>query len=590
MQQQQTNWWKEGIVYQIYPCSFYDSNGDGIGDLQGIIQKLDHLKKLGVTILWLNPIYKSPNVDNGYDISDYQAILADYGTMADWEQLLAEVHKRDMKLIMDLVVNHTSDQHSWFTAACEGKDNPYRDYYTWRPAKNSKEPNNWCGHFFGSAWQYDSKSDEYYLHLFTPEQPDLNWENPKLRQEIYQMMNWWLAKGIDGFRMDVINMISKDQALPDATDGKKGEKYIYGGQYFLNGPRVHEFIQEMNQKVLTKYDIMTVGECPGAKLDDALLYVGKERNELDMLFQFELMDIDDAIGDGNRWNPKPWQLVDFKRVITHWQHGLHDKGWNANFLMNHDFPRALSRFGNDTLFRTKAASMLATLTLTLAGTPYIYQGEEIGMTNVAFDDIDNYRDIDTLNFYKEAKAAGRDHNEIMQLIHKRSRDNSRTPMQWDNSENAGFTSGTPWIKVNPNYNEINVELDQKHPESIYSYYQKLIALRKENPALIYGEYRPFLEEHPALFVYLRVLNGVKFLVLLNFSEHTIDFKCPEFKYSKLKLILSNYRSAINENIHHVIRPYAARVYKFGAACTLSGAKSGSDGKALESGLGAKPAW
>jgi oligo-1,6-glucosidase len=549
MIKQKNNWWKEGVVYQIYPRSFYDSNGDGIGDLQGIIKKLDYLKELGVTILWLNPVYKSPNVDNGYDISDYQDIMDEFGTIADWEQLLAEVHKRGMKLILDLVVNHTSDQHPWFIESRSAKNNPYRDYYIWRPGKAGKEPNNWATHFFGSAWQYDKNTDEYYLHLFTPEQPDLNWENPKVRQEIYQMMRWWLDKGIDGFRMDTINMISKVPGFPDVATNNKDD-YIHAGKYFLNGPRIHEFLQEMYQQVLVHYDIMTVGECPGVTVDDVLLYTKKHRKELNTIFQFDLMEVDN--GAGGRWNPIPWRLTDFKKIITRWQQGLHGQGWNANFLMNHDQPRAVSRFANDKKYRIKSACMLATLTLTLEGTPYIYQGEEIGMTNVQFDDIDNYQDIETLNFYKEAKSKGLNQNEIMKMIHYQSRDNSRTPMQWDNTENAGFTLGTPWIQVNPNYSGINVKKDRASSDSIYRYYQKMIEIRKNNPALIYGEYVPMLEDDESLFIYQRILGQQKFLIILNFSQNTANFALPN---DETKLVICNY-----ENADAKMRPYEARIY------------------------------
>ena len=424
-------WWKESVVYQIYPRSFYDSNGDGVGDLRGIIQKLDYLKELGINVVWLCPIYKSPNDDNGYDVSDYQDIMDEFGTLADWDELLAEMHQRGIKLVMDLVVNHTSDEHPWFQESRKSKDNPYRDYYIWRPAKNGGEPNNWVSFFSGSAWQYDETTDEYYLHLFTKKQPDLNWENPRVRAEVYKMMDWWLQKGIDGFRMDVINLISKVPGLPDAPV-VNNDRYQFGGEYFVNGPRMMEFLTEMKQKVLSKYDILTVGETAFVNTQDAIMISNEETGALKMVFQFEHMGLDAASGEDARRSIGPWKLLDLKAVTTRWQKDLENRAWNSIYLMNHDQPRPVSRFGDDRQFRVKSAKMLATFTHMLQGTPYIYQGEEIGMTNVAFESIEDYRDVETLNMYKELVGEkGADPKETLKIIHAKSRDNARTPMQWD---------------------------------------------------------------------------------------------------------------------------------------------------------------
>lgn len=553
-------WWKESVVYQIYPRSFMDSNGDGIGDIQGIISKLDYLKELGVDVVWLCPVYESPNDDNGYDISNYQSIMNDFGTMSDWEALLEGLHGRGMKLIMDLVVNHSSDEHAWFAESRKSKDNPYRDYYIWRPGTDGREPNDWGSFFSGSAWQLDEQTGEYYLHLFSRKQPDLNWENPVLREEIYKMMTWWLDKGIDGFRMDVINLISKVQDLPSVGDGTPG-KYHFGGQYFMNGPRVHEFLQEMNREVLSKYDIMTVGEAIGVTPEDAALYVGEDRNELNMVFHFELMDVDS--GPGGKWDVKPWNLADFKRIISKWQTGLHGKGWNSLYLNNHDQPRMLSRFGNDSTYHKESAKMLGTLLHTLQGTPYIYQGEELGMTNVQFNSILEYKDIETLNMYNEYLAAGHDQQAIMNSIYSKGRDNGRTPMQWNGEPHAGFTTGTPWLAVNPNYTKINAEQALNDPDSIFHYYKKLIFLRKEHPVIVYGDYRPLMEDDPFVFAYVRTLGSEQLLVILNFFEKPADFILEDsVQYETKQLLISNYEAAGDEDIRRIaLRPYEARVYK-----------------------------
>lgn len=550
-------WWKEGVVYQIYPRSFKDSNGDGIGDIRGIIEKLDYLKKLGISIVWLCPIYESPNDDNGYDISDYRSIMREFGTKEDFKELLKEMHLRGIKLIMDLVVNHTSDEHHWFVESRKSKDNEYRDYYIWRDGKAGAAPNNWGSFFSGSAWKYDEVSDQYYLHLFSSKQPDLNWENHKVRNEVYDMMKFWLDQGIDGFRMDVINLISK---VPELPDGEKGEKDLYGNgfPFTSNGPRVHEYLQEMNREVLSKYDIMTVGETPGVNPEIAKNYVNEDRNELNMVFQFELMDIDSG---EDKWDLRPWKLTTLKGIMYKWYEGLKDKGWNSLFLNNHDQPRMVSRFGNDKEYRVESSKLLATFLHTWAGTPYIYQGEEIGMTNVKFQDIKEYRDIETINMFREKSQQGIDKNVLMKAIYAKGRDNARTPMQWDSSNNAGFTDGEPWIKVNPNYKEINVEEALKDENSIFYYYQKLISLRKEHEVMVYGDINLLLEEDENIFAYTRSYNGETLLVVLNFFDKEIEVDFSKFiKGSKAKLLISNYELQHNEPYAAQLKPYEARVY------------------------------
>lgn len=554
-------WWKESVVYQVYPRSFYDSNGDGIGDLRGIIEKLDYIKELGVDVIWLCPVYRSPNDDNGYDISDYYDIMDEFGTMADWKELLAEVHKRGMKLIMDLVVNHTSDEHPWFIESRSSKDNKYRDYYIWRPGKNGREPNNWESTFSGSAWEYDEKTGEYYLHLFSKKQPDLNWENPAVRNDIYQMMTWWLDQGIDGFRMDVINFISKDMRFPDAPN-PEGKKYVPGGQFYVNGPRIHEFLQEMNRKVLSKYDCMTVGEMPGVTVDDAILYTAPERKELNMVFTFEHMDLDS--GPGGKWDLRPLQLSRLKKVLAKWQTGLHGRGWNSLYWNNHDQPRIVSRFGDDGKYRVESAKMLATVLHMMQGTPYIYQGEEIGMTNVRFSSIDHYRDIETLNMYKvKVLEEGQDEVKVMESIYAKGRDNARTPMQWDDSPNAGFTTGTPWIGVNPNYKEINVKQALADKNSIFYYYQKLIRLRKTYPIIVYGDFTLLDPENEETFAYIRCYNGEKLLVVSNWTGEEVLFTMPETaEFTPRELLIANYDDAvIPPGRVLVLRPWEALVYR-----------------------------
>lgn len=557
----QRQWWKEAVVYQIYPRSFMDANGDGIGDLQGIISKLDYLQELGVSVIWLSPVYKSPNDDNGYDISDYQGIMDEFGTMADWEALLAGLHKRGIKLIMDLVVNHTSDEHAWFVESRKSKDNPYRDYYIWREGKDGCEPNNWESCFSGSAWEYDEATGEYFLHLFSKKQPDLNWENEKLRDEIYKMMTWWLDKGIDGFRMDVINFISKVPNLPDAEIVHPDRPFQGGHKYFMNGPRIHEFLHEMHERVLSKYDIMTVGEMPGVDADEAALYTGEARGEVNMVFQFEHMDIDS--GPRGKWDIKPFALTDFKELMSKWQTGLNGRGWNSLYLNNHDQPRMVSRFGHDGEYRVESAKMLATLLHTMQGTPYIYQGEELGMTNVRFDSIDDYRDIETLNMYRaEVIEGGADPEQVMRAIHIKGRDNARTPMQWDASANAGFSTGTPWLAVNPNYTEINAKAALADPNSVFHYYKRLIALRKEQPILVYGDYRLLLEDSEQIYAYVREFEGRRLLTVLNFTAETVRCELPSEAAALAKeLLISNYEPMDRDPNDLVLRPYEALVFQ-----------------------------
>ncbi|KKC48950.1 oligo-1,6-glucosidase [Paenibacillus sp. D9] len=551
-------WWKESVVYQIYPRSFQDSNGDGIGDIPGIVSRLDYLQELGVDVVWLCPVYDSPNDDNGYDIRDYRRIMDEFGTLEDWERLLEDLHARGMKLIMDLVVNHSSDEHAWFSESRKSRDGEHRDYYIWRDGKGGAEPNNWSSFFSGSAWKYDGETDQYYLHLFSSKQPDLNWENGKVRREVYDMMAWWLDRGIDGFRMDVINLISKVPGLPDAP----GEgRYRSGADYFMNGPRVHEYLQEMNREVLSRYDIMTVGETPGVTPEQAALYVGEDRGELNMVFQFEHMDIDS--GPGGKWDVQPWRLTDFKRVMGKWQRELQDRGWNSLYLNNHDQPRMVSRFGDDKNFRKQSAKMLGTLLHTLQGTPYIYQGEELGMTNVRFGSIEDYRDIETLNMYKEATGAGRPAEAVMASVYSKGRDNARTPMQWDGSAHGGFTTGTPWIASNPNYTEINAEDARRDPDSIFHYYRRLIALRKQHDVIVYGRYEALLEEDERIYAYTRMLDGERLLVVLNFFGEEADCSLPEkIQFESAEPLIGNYGNGADRDWRSLkLRPYEALVLR-----------------------------
>lgn len=561
-------WWKESVVYQIYPRSFCDSNGDGVGDLRGIVSKLDYLKTLGVDVVWLSPIYKSPNDDMGYDISDYRDIMDEFGTMADFDEMLAGMHARGIKLMMDLVVNHTSDEHPWFQEARKSRDNAYHDYYIWRDPVDGREPNNWEAAFTGSAWEYNPPTGEYYLHMFSKKQPDLNWENPKVRAEVYDMMHFWLKKGVDGFRMDVINMISKtyaaDGSLPDAPVVRPG--FLQPGfMYVFNGPRLLEFLREMRREALSHYDCITVGEAPGATTVQGIEITNEETGALNMLFQFEHMDLDSVSGHMyGKWALKPLDLRDLKRTMTRWQDALADKGWNSLYLSNHDQPRSVSRFGDDGRYRVESAKMLGTWLHCQQGTPYVYQGEELGMTNVRFASIDDYRDIETLNVYKVAtEQYGMAPDEIMAAIYAKGRDNARTPMQWDAGPNAGFTTGTPWIKVNPNYTEINAVQALADPNSVFHYYRQLIALRKANPVLVYGRYGLLLPDHEQIYAYTRTLGADRLLVICNFSKEEPVFELPaEVTFAGHELLIGNYAVDPAEDVRRfALRPYEARVYR-----------------------------
>ena len=549
-------WWKEAVIYQIYPRSFMDSNGDGIGDLQGIVSRLDYLKYLGIDVIWLSPVYQSPNDDNGYDISDYQAIMDEFGTMEDFDELLAKAHDRGIRIVMDLVVNHTSDEHKWFLESKKSKDNPYRDYYIWREGQNEQAPpNNWGSCFGGSAWQYDEATSMYYLHLFSKKQPDLNWDNKEVRQSVYDMMTWWCEKGIDGFRMDVISMISKTSEMPD---GKAEGLYGDFGPYCIHGPNVHKYLQEMNETVLSKYDIMTVGETAGVTTELAKQYAGEDARELNMVFQFDHVE---GNGKYGKWTDQKMPLTMLKKTLSRWQRELHGKAWNSLFWDNHDQPRAVSRFGDDRpMFREISAKMLATCLHMLQGTPYIYQGEELGMTNYPFQSPDDFRDIESINAYSQWCANGPlSHEEFWPCITAKSRDNARTPMQWDDTENAGFTTGTPWISVNPNYKEINAKAETSDPDSVFHYYKKLIALRRENPVMIYGSYEPLLEDSEELFVYTRTLDLEKLLTVCNFSDKEASFTIP-YEFVGAGCLISNTENTYDK-AEITLRPYEAFVLK-----------------------------
>lgn len=544
-------WWKESVVYQIYPRSFKDSNGDGVGDLNGITEKLDYLKELGIDVIWLSPVYQSPNDDNGYDISDYQAIMKEFGTMEDFDRMLAAAHDRGIKILMDLVVNHTSDEHPWFVESRKSTDNPYRDYYIWRPARDGKEPNNWGSCFSGPAWQWDEQTQMYFLHLFSKKQPDLNWDNPRVRREVFDMMNWWLKKGVDGFRMDVISLISKEPDLPD------GPAELNGYASFnmpANGPHVHEYLQEMRREVLNNADTLTVGECSGVTLEEAKKYANAEGTELNMVFQFEHMDVDAEAG--NKWTDKKMRLSEMKEVLTRWQKGLEGIAWNSLFWENHDQPRSVSRYGNDGEYREASAKMLATCLHLMQGTPYIYQGQELGMTNVPFSSIDDFRDLDSVNAYHELVGQGVfTEEQMLKYLRRKSRDNARTPFQWNSGSQAGFTAGTPWIMVNPNYKEINAEEQMNRPDSVFYYYQKLIRLRKEREIVVYGSYDLLLPESEEIYAYTRTLGDEKLLTVCNFTDHEVRYEVPE-EFRGGDCLISNYDAPeLNESV--TLRPYEA---------------------------------
>lgn len=555
----QKHWWQEAVVYQVYPRSFQDTDNDGIGDLKGILQHLDYIKNLGANVIWLNPIYKSPNDDNGYDIADYRDIMQEFGTMADFDKLLKAAHEKGLKIMMDLVVNHTSDENHWFAESRKNKENKYRDYYFWRDPKNSREPNNWKSNFGGPAWQYDPKTEQYYLHIFSKKQPDLNWDNADVRQDVYGVMKFWLDKGVDGFRMDVINLISKKPGLPDDPNADKSTVEDAMG-WVANGPKVHDYLREMNQQVLSKYDVITVGETPEAKTEDAIKYTGFDRHELEMVFQFEHIGLDWSKNGLGKWSTNKVSLPELKEVMSRWQTKLNGKAWNSLYWNNHDQPRVVSRFGNDSeQYRVLSAKMLGLLLHFMQGTPYIYQGEEIGMTNVHFDNIDDYKDLETLNTYHEIVQDKKQvtSDQMMAYIHHSSRDNARTPMQWDATKNAGFTDGTPWIKVNPAYKQINVSEALNDPNSIYYFYKKMNELRKKYDVIVYGDYKLLDPDDTEVYAYIRKLEGKSILVIANFSANKVIRKYTDLNTNN-KLLISNY----DDDKEDTLRPYEAKVYYF----------------------------
>lgn len=536
-----SDWWKKAVVYQIYPRSFQDSNGDGIGDIQGIISRLDYLERLGINAIWLSPVCSSPQDDNGYDISDYQNIDPMFGSLEDMELLIAEAKKRDIRIIMDLVLNHSSDEHKWFIEAKKSRNNPYHDYYVWRDGEEGTPPNDMRANFGGSAWEWVPEVGQYYFHQFSIKQPDLNWENPKLRQELYDMINWWVDKGVGGFRLDVIDQIAKE---PD-------------NKITANGPRLHEFIQELSRETFQKANLITVGEAWGANPERAKLYSNPDGSEFSMVFQFEHIMLDQQEGK-EKWDLAPLPFLKLKEILNKWQTSLYGVGWNSLFWDNHDLPRIVSRWGNDGEYREESAKMLGTLLHGMQGTPYIYQGEELGMTNVQYE-IEDYRDIEIMNMYKERLEAGYDKADIMRSIHVKGRDNARTPMQWDNTENAGFTTGMPWIKVNPNYIKINAASQMDDEKSIFHYYRKLVSLRKEYDVLVDGKFRMYLPEDENIFAYERVNDRQKMLVICNFFDKEIPCPLQKEREGK-KLILANYDNAATSE---VLRPYEARIYMEG---------------------------
>ncbi len=548
-------WRKEAVGYQIYPRSFQDSNGDGIGDLQGIIQRLDYIKDLGIDVIWICPMYKSPNDDNGYDISDYQDIMEDFGTMEDFDQLLDEVHSRGMKLIIDLVLNHTSDEHPWFIESRSSKDNPKREWYIWKDSKEGKEPNNWESIFGGSAWEYDEETEQYYLHVFSTKQPDLNWENEEVRDALYDTVNWWLDKGIDGFRIDAISHIKKRPGMPDMPN-PKNKKYVSSFDMHMNQKGIHTFLQEFKDRTYANYDVMTVGEANGVTADEAELWVGKENGKMDMIFQFEHLGLWDA-----ETNPE-LDIVELKKVLTRWQKGLEGDGWNALFIENHDKPRVVSTWGNDTEYWRESATAMATMYFLMQGTPFIYQGQEIGMTNVQFPSIEDYDDVAVKNLYRLKREEGVSHDDIMEIIWASARDNSRTPMQWSTEENAGFSSGNPWMKVNPNFKEINVKAQEQDETSILSFYKKMIALKKENKVFTFGIYDLLLEKDPQIYAYTRTDDNSQMLVISNLSTKPAVFKVKGMNLSSSQLVLNNYEVASQTEAEGIeLKPYEARVYK-----------------------------
>ncbi len=549
-------WWKEAVVYQIYPRSFKDSDGDGIGDLRGIISKLDYIKSLGIDVVWLNPIFASPNDDNGYDISDYQTIMKEFGTMEDFDEMLAGMHERGIKLVLDLVVNHSSDEHKWFKQSRSSRKNPYRNYYHWWDEEKGKPAKRWS--FFdvnGDAWKYDKATKSYYLHYFSEKQPDLNWENPKVREEIYKMMRFWFDKGIDGFRMDVITFISKDTTFPELPEKYHGN-FI---QYYAEGERRHEYLQEMNRKVLSWYDIMTVAEGPGTTTENVLEYVAEDRPELNMAYHFEAIDLGLQPPERRLLDPNGWSLIDFKNVYSKWDAVFAEKGWGTIYLGNHDQPRMVTRWGNDAPeFRELSSKMLTTFLMTMRATPYYYFGDELGMTNIKFDKIEDYRDIMTINLHKLIEKEGGDIEQLIESHKISGRDNGRTPFQWDDTANAGFTSGEPWLKVNPNYETINAELQEIDENSTLNYFRNIVKYRKDNPVLIYGKYTLVDKDNPNVYAFTRELYGKKLLVLLNFTEKESSVK-TYLDLSRAKFLLGNYP---NPSVNGTLKPFEAVILEF----------------------------
>lgn len=543
-------WWKETVVYQIYPRSYQDSSGDGVGDLRGIINRLDYIADLGVETIWLSPIFKSPNDDNGYDVSDYRDIMDEFGSMKDFDDLLAGMKERNLRLILDLVPNHSSDEHFWFQEAKKSKDNPYRDYYYWKPPnEDGTPPTNWVSFFAPSTWELDETTGEYYLHIFSVKQPDLNWENPKVRQEVYDIMHFWMQKGIDGFRIDVLPFISKDLSFPNMNEETFDGNY---GRFYANGPRLHEFINEMNREVISKYDMMTVGEGPGISPEQALEYVGEDRNELHTIYHFDHMDID----RDDFFKLKKYDLVEFKAIVSNWERLIHMGGWNTAFLGNHDFPRIVSRFGNDKEYRKESAKLLGMFILTQRGVPYIYFGEEIGMTNVSWETLDKYRDLQVFDGHQKHLAAGGSEEEFLKSLKHTSRDNARTPMQWDDSENSGFSKSKPWIDLNPRYPEINVAESEADPNSILNFYKKMLKFRRASKTLIYGDFEDLMPEDPNLFVYTRIMGDEQFLITLNFSQDNQTVKMPEGMTAK-ECVICNYSDCEKLGDELNLRPWEA---------------------------------
>ncbi|CAN5339196.1 oligo-1,6-glucosidase [soil metagenome] len=559
-------WWRSAVVYQIYPRSFADSDGDGVGDLNGITERLDHLAGLGVDVLWLSPVYPSPQDDNGYDISDYRGIDPTFGSLEDFDRLLTGLHERGIRLVMDLVVNHTSDEHPWFVESRSSTDSPLRNWYWWRPPREGHaagspgaEPTNWESFFSGPTWEYDDQTDEYYLHLFTRKQPDLNWENPEVRQAVYGLMTWWLDRGVDGFRMDVINLISKDVSLPDGKT-RDGRTLGNGAPYYTDGPRVHEYLAEMHREVFAPRGstYLRIAETPGTTTEHAVLYTAPERGEVDMVFGFEHVNIDHGV---TKWDVQPLDLVALKESMDRWQQALATTGWNSLYWDNHDQPRVVSRFGDDGHYRVESAKLLGTVLHLHRGTPYIYQGEELGMANVEFSSIDQLRDVESLNHFAHAVAEGADPEQVMAGIRAMGRDNARTPMQWDDSQHAGFTSGSPWIEANADHVEVNAAAQVDDPESVYSHYGRLIALRHDDPVVVSGDFVMLAPEHPRLYAFTRTLDGRSLLVVANFSGDELTLDHPDLpSQGKLSMVLGNYG---DDGSGHpdVLRPWEARVLR-----------------------------